>query len=476
MGKNSLIKSTSKKTAEKDTEEKKKKAAAKSKKTAKSAPAKAKKAAATTPPKSKAGSKSKKAAKPKAVAKTSPKAKTAAKPKKTAPKKKAAKANAPKKAVSVKDLLFQKFESSSPKSVFSPPETELADRDFTAPPLISSDDPNEVKRIRTLLFLKFDEASLKSAAEKTKAEKAAAEKAAAEKAKADQAAVQKAAAEKAAADKAAADKAFVQKAAAEKAAAEKAKAEQPAAQKAATDKAFIQKAAAEKAAAKKAEPEPDISVSYPPPPKAAAPADPMEKAFKYGIAGFALLLVILIGVSFANKGNYYLESANGGLKIYQGRFAPMGKELMITLPGVSAPAPSEEVYTMSQVYPLIYNYYLDKADALLGAQGLPDYQGIRRYLNEALKYAPTNEARKAVYERLDGIELMALLYRADIAARKGTIESLEESLDYLNQAAGLEIDETQTELVDQKREVVRAAIEEKKAQADAAEAGKTPAE
>ena len=80
-----------------------------------------------------------------------------------------------------------------------------------------------------------------------------------------------------------------------------------------------------------------------------------------------------------------------------------------------------------------------------------------------MKYAPANEQRKAVYERLDGIELMALLYRADIAARKDTIESLEESLDYLNQAAGLEIDESQRELIDQKREAVRAAIEEKKA-------------
>ncbi|MCF8080742.1 MAG: hypothetical protein K9K88_15800 [Desulfobacterales bacterium] len=423
MGKNSLIKSTSKKTAEKDADEKKKKTAAKSKKAAKGAPAKAKKAAAATAAKSKAGSKSKKGSKPKTAAQTPPKTKTAAKPKKTAPKKKAAKAQAPKKAVSIKDLLFQKFDSWTPESVFSPPKHEPTGRNFTAPPLISTDDPDEAERIRALLFLKFDEASLKSAAEKAKTEQAAAQKAEA-------------------------DKAFIQKAAAEK-------------------------AAAEKTAAKKAEQEPEVSVSYPPPPKAAEPADPMEKAFKYGIAGFAVLLVILIGVSFANKGNYYLESANGGLKIYQGRFSPMGKELMITLPGVAAPAPAEEAYTMSQVYPLIYNYYLDKADALLGAQGLPDYQGIRRYLNEALKYAPTNEARKAVYERLDGIELMALLYRADIAARKGTIESLEESLDYLNQAAGLEIDESQAELIDQKREAVRAAIEEKKAQA---EAGKTPAE
>lgn len=442
MGKNSLIKSTSKKTAEKDADKKKKKAAAKSKKTAKGAPAKVKKAAAAASAKSKAASPSKKrGSKPKAAAQTPPKAKAAAKPKKTAPKKKAAKAQAPKKAVSTRDLLFQKFDSWTPESVFSPPKQVSTEQDFTAPPLISSDDPDEAKRIRALLFRKFDEASLKSAAEKAKAGKAAAEKAKAE---------------QAAAQKAEAGKAFIQKAAAEK--------------------AKTQQAAAQKTAAKKAEPEPEVSVSYPPPPKAAEPADPMEKAFKYGIAGFALLLVILIGASFANKGNYYLESANGGLKIYQGRFAPMGKELMITLPGVSAPTPAEEVYTMSQVYPLIYNYYLDKADALLSAQGLPDYQGIRGYLNEALKYVPTNEARKAVYERLDGIELMALLYRADIAARKGTIETLEESLDYLNQAAGLEIDESQAELIDQKREAVRAAIEEKKAQAEAAEAGNTPAE
>jgi histone H1/5 len=449
MGKNSLIKSTSKKTAEKETEEKKKKTASATKKTAKSAAAKTKKTAKKSPAKTKSAAKSKTAARSKtttkkATAKKTPKAKTTAKktakpkaaaaktPKAKAAPKKATKAKAaakkpaapkkkaaPKKPKSAKEILFQQFESWTPASLYTPPD-EKSGLDFTAPPMIDTDSPDETQRMKKLLFLSYSPEALKSAAETS---------AAAQKAR----------------------KAEAQKEAAEKAEAEKEAAAQP------------------PAAEEKVAPEADVSVSYPPPEKA-APADPMEKAFKYGIAGFAALLLILIGYSFANMGNYYLDSANGGLKIYQGRFAPIGKELIMTLPGVKLAEPAEEVYTRSQVFPLIANFYMEKADALLATPGLPDYEGIRRYLKEALKYATSGDQQKAIYTRLDGIELLTLLYKADVAASKDNIESLEESLDYLNDAARLEIDSSQAALIDQKREAVRARIEQLQAQEKAAEA------
>jgi hypothetical protein len=153
----------------------------------------------------------------------------------------------------------------------------------------------------------------------------------------------------------------------------------------------------------------------------------------------------------------------------------MGKELIMTLPGVKLVEPAEEVYTRTQVYPLIYNYYVDKADALLATPGLPDYEGIRRYLTEALQYATSNDLRSAIYARLDGIELMTLLYKADVASRKENIDSLEEALDYLNEASRLEIDASQAELIDQKRESVRAKIEQLRAEAAPAGAESAPA-
>ena len=434
MGKNSLIKSTSKKTAEKETEEKKKKTAAKARKSAQSAPAKGKKTAAKSTAKSKTTEKKKTTAKAKSTPKKSPKAKTTAQ---KAPKSKPAakKAAAPKKKAAarkpptVKELLFQKFDTWTPKSVYKAPPTHDAGRDYTAPPMISADSPKEEARMRKLLFARFSPDDLEAAAKESAAKRAA---------------------EKKAAEKAAAEKAAKEKKDAEKAEAEK-------------------KAAAQEAAAEKQPPEAEVSVSYSPPPEDTPPADPMDKAFKYSIAGFAALLLLLIGYSFANTGNYYLDSANGGLKIYQGRFAPMGKELMITLPGVKLAEPAEDLYSRSQVFPLIYNFYLDKADALLAAPGLPDYEGIRRYLQEALQFATASDQRKAVYARIDGIELMTLLYKADVAASKSTLDSLEEALDYLNEAARLEIDTSQAELIDQKRETVRAAIDQLQTESAGAE-------
>jgi len=424
MGKNSLIKSTSKKTAEKETEEKKKKTAAKAKKSAKSAPAKGKKTAAKSTAKTKttekkkttakAKSSPKKSSKAKTTAQKAPKSKPAAK-KAAAPKKKAA----AKKPPTIKELLFQKFDTWAPQSVYKAPPAHDAGRDYTAPPMISADSPKEEARMRKLLFARFSPDDLEAAAKESAAKRAA------------------------------------EKKAAEKAGAEK--------------KAAAKKAAAQEAAAEKQPPEAEVSVSYSPPPEDAPPADPMDRAFKYSIAGFAALLLLLIGYSFANTGNYYLDSANGGLKIYQGRFAPMGKELMITLPGVQLAEPAEDVYSRSQVFPLIYNFYLDKADALLAAPGLPDYEGIRRYLQEALQFATASDQRKAVYARIDGIELMTLLYKADVAASKSTLDSLEEALDYLDEAARLEIDTSQAELIDQKRETVRAAIDQLQTEAAGAE-------
>ena len=458
MGKNSLIKSTSKKTAEKDAEEKKKKTTATPKKAAKTASAKAKKAAKKETAKTKSASrgKSKTASKAKATAKksTASKAKTTTKKttkaksgaKKTpkakaavqkAPKAKSAakkpapakKKTAAKKQKSAREILFQKFESWEPEKRYSPSD-EKAGRDYTAPPWIATDNADEAERMKKLLFLRFSAEALKAAARET-----------AEREKKNRQAEQ---------EKEAARKAADQKAAAEKAAAEQ--------------------AAREAARPSTKEPEADVSVSYPPPPEKAAPADPMEKAFKYAIAGFAVLLALLIGYSFANTGNYYLDSANGGLKIYQGRFAPIGKELIITLPGVKLAEPPEEVYTRSQVYPLIADFYLDKADALLAAPGLPDYEGIRSYLREALKYATGNDLRNTIYTRLDGIELLTLLYKAEVAVSKDSIESLEEALDYLGAASKLEMDTSQANLIDQKQEAVRSRIEQLRAEQTAAEA------
>jgi hypothetical protein len=383
MGKNSLIKSTTKG----------KKSAAK------------KKAAKKTSAKAKAVAKTKVAAKKKAAAKTKAAPKPKAAVKKAAPKAKVAAKAAPapaKKPVSVKDLLQKKFPVWKPEKLYSVAPDKGDVKDFSAPPFVSGPE-EEQKRVKELLMKTFDMAEIRAAGEKAAAEKAAAEKAAAEKAAAEKAAVEKAA-------------------------------------------------------------EPEVSVSYEPPDSDdTVPSDPMDKALKYVVAAFAVLIALVVGSSMINQGKYYIQSKNGALKIFQGRFAPMGEKLMISLPGVQAPKNIKDVYSKTDVYPIIFNYYVEKADTLLKVPGLPDFEGIKTYINKARPYAITPASKDIVYKRLSNIDLLILLYKADVAASKSTLADLKEAKGYLSEASRLDIDDMQIDLVDQKMDAVDKKIDALKA-------------
>ena len=370
--------------------------------------------------KAKAAPKAKAAAK----AKAAPKAKAAAKAKATPKPKPAAKAApAPKKiAVSVKDLLKKKFPVWKPEKLYSVAPDKGDAKDFTAPPFVSGPEA-EQKRIKELLLKKYDLAEIKAAGEKAAAEKAAAEKAAAE----------KAAAEKAAAEKAAAEKAAAEKAAAEKAA------------------------------------EPEISVSYEPPDSDdTIPSDPMEKGMKYLAAALAVLIVLVIGSSMVNQGKFYIHSTDGALEISQGRFAPMGEELLISLPGVQAPEKAKDIYSKTDVYPIIFNYYVEKADTFLKVPGLPDFEGIKKYLNKAMAYKTTPDSADAVYSRLNNIDLMILLYKADVAASKPTLSDLKEAKGFLSEASRLDLNGAKLDLIHEKMDDVDKKIASLKAEQKAA--------
>jgi len=244
-------------------------------------------------------------------------------------------------------------------------------------------------------------------------------------------------------------------------------------EKAAAERAAAEKAATEKAEAEKAAAEPEVSVSYEPPDSGdTTPADPMEKAMKYGAAAFVLLIALLVGSSMINQGKYYIQSTDGALKIFQGSFAPMGEKLLISLPGVQASEKAKDVYSKTDVYPLIFNYYVEKADTLLNVAGLPDFEGIKKYVNKARPYAITPESKDVVFKRLSNIDLLILLYKANVAASKSTLSDLNEAKKYLSEASRLDIDDMQLNLVHKKMDAVDKQIAALKAEKTAA---KTPA-
>jgi hypothetical protein len=386
MGKNSLLKSTSKKKKDEEMMAKTKKAVSKTKKAA---------------PKAKAAVKAKAAPKAKAAAK----AKAAPQAKKK-PAVRAKKAAAPeKKKVSIKDLLHKKFDAWKPAKAFTVSPVKNYLKDFVAPPFFSDLTEQESGRIKEILFKKFDIEAIKADDAKPAAEKAAAEKAAAE------------------------------------------------------------KAAAEKAA------EPEVSIACGPPTDVDTTVDdPMEKAMKYAAAVFVLLVALIIATSAMNSNKYYIKPSDGTVEIWQGTFSPMGEELLIMLPGVQPPETIKDVYSKTDVYPLISNSYVEKADTLLQVPGIPDFDGIRAYLNKAMSYAVSAESSQIAQVRLNNLDLMILMYKADVAAGKGTVADLEDAKGYLAEAARLDVDVLKLDLVAQKV----AAIDDTLAKLKA-EAAKAPA-
>jgi hypothetical protein len=387
MGKESLLKSTSKKTKSASTKKDEEIKVEKKTATAKKATAKAKAA-------------------PKAKAPTKVKKTTAVRAKKAAPRPK-------KKKVSAKDLIHKKFDIWKPEKIFTVSPDEKYLKDFVAPPFVSGSE-EETRRIKEILFKKFDSAKIKAAAEKTAAEKASDERAAAEKA---------------------AD-------------------ERAAAEKAADERAAVVKAADERAAAEKAA-EPDVSVTYGPPDyDDTISPDPSKKVVKYLIAAFVVLVALIIHTSFQNMNNYYLNATHGALEIWQGKFSPMGKELLLSLPGAQPPVKIKDVYSKTDVFPIIFDYYVEKADMLLEVSGMPDFKGVKKYLNRALSYATPETPMEAAYDRLNNIELMILLYKADVAASKATISDLKDAKVYLTQTSKLDLDEPQAEMIKQKIDAI----------------------
>jgi len=201
------------------------------------------------------------------------------------------------------------------------------------------------------------------------------------------------------------------------------------------------------------------------PPTETLPADPAEKMLYYGVAGFVLLVLIIVLASWMNTQHYYVKTSDGAVGIWQGKFAPKGAKHLISFPGLQMAKPIKDVYTANEVFPIIYQYYLDKADMLLEVPGMPDFDGVKEYLGKSLAYATNREMKKTINSRLDAINLMVLLYKAEVVASKNRLEDLNSALGYLKKALAYEMDELDSARIKQKVALVRTKIKDLKAAA-----------
>jgi hypothetical protein len=108
---------------------------------------------------------------------------------------------------------------------------------------------------------------------------------------------------------------------------------------------------------------------------------------------------------------------------------------------------------------------------------MPDFEGIKSYLNKALSFAVTSASTEAAYNRLNNIELMILFYKADVAAGKATISDLKDAKYYLDQATALSTNDLQADMINQKIDAVDKQIATLKAKEEGAKSPtpKTPA-
>jgi len=216
-------------------------------------------------------------------------------------------------------------------------------------------------------------------------------------------------------------------------------AEREAAEKAAAEKAAVEREAAEKAAVE----------------REAAEKATMKKVIIGLASGFIILVALIFSASSSNNSKYYIKEKAGVLEIWQGRYAPLGEEWMMSLPGVPLPEQINAVYSETEVFPLIFNYYIDKADAISAMSDTPDYVAIKSYLNEALLFATTGDFRKKAYSRLNDIKFNDLMYKAGVAESRGAVSDLDEAIRYLNTASLLKVGAGKSDVVKQKLESIK---------------------
>jgi chemotaxis protein histidine kinase CheA len=190
------------------------------------------------------------------------------------------------------------------------------------------------------------------------------------------------------------------------------------------------------------------------PPPAAKASEPMNKALLYGAAVLALLVLLIVVASIRNSGQYTVADLGDALEIRQGLFAPMGQQHLITIPDVQPPSENKTSYSRSEIYPLICEYYLKQADELMIAPGAPDFDAIKDRLNLALGYAVNSSDRSSIRFRLRAIDRTVLLYKAEVAASKGSLKDFWEAKTYLEKAASLEPDAIEAVHIRQRLEFV----------------------
>jgi hypothetical protein len=162
----------------------------------------------------------------------------------------------------------------------------------------------------------------------------------------------------------------------------------------------------------------------------------MSNSLKCVFAGILVLFILLYMASSSNHKKYYLVDGKSGVELWQGSFSPMGKSHIITLMGMEIPDTEQDFYSESEIYPLICGFYLDQASEVLSQDNIPNLVQVREYLLLAHHFA-TEENQQKIQKRLNSIDFMMFVLRADMAIQKGSENELEKAREYIEEAKDL---------------------------------------
>ena len=136
---------------------------------------------------------------------------------------------------------------------------------------------------------------------------------------------------------------------------------------------------------------------------------------------------------------------------------------------VPMPEPPQEVYGWQEAYRLMYQHYINEADKLLEAPGIPDTAALSAQLGLAVKYAPNRELRDDARSRLVGMRAQILVHKAQASLQRRTIEGALAAIEFLEEANRLDLSAEEEALVKRRMvdaEKMRADLEAAQAEAE----------
>ncbi|MBF0201531.1 MAG: hypothetical protein HQK66_09505 [Desulfamplus sp.] len=112
---------------------------------------------------------------------------------------------------------------------------------------------------------------------------------------------------------------------------------------------------------------------------------------KYVLICIAILAGAAIYTSYNNSNSYYLCESRKGIEIWKGDFTPLSKSKVIILEGIDLPGNVKKSYEQSELFPLPFNFFLDRADEEIMSGTPYDFDQIGEYIAKASQFALTRE-------------------------------------------------------------------------------------